>query len=317
MAVKMDMRVHPVADLFPMLPGSELQDLADDIKARGQLQPIVLDKDGAILDGRNRFAACNLAGVEPQFDTYDGDDPDGYALAVNISRRHMTKGQQALVVAKACLETRQPIREAAKTHGVIFQRISQANVILDFAPDLVDDILGGSGKFDAAYETAKQRKQEKLARAEDAESIREEAPDLADAVAEESITLDDAKEELQRRQEEEATAERVAAIEETFCGVEGHGRTFTERVEAEELTWAEAEKLAVDWQKEFRELVERSQRRAMEAAGPGWQTLLRIFQHDDALTKAVLKELTPGAKKYLDEIRADIIELAKEWEGQN
>ena len=97
-----DYKVHPVADLFPMLPEEELRDLAEDIKVRGQLQPIVLDKAGeAILDGRNRFAACKLAGVKPEFVTYDGDDPDGYALAVNIVRRNMTKGQQAIVVAKA------------------------------------------------------------------------------------------------------------------------------------------------------------------------------------------------------------------------
>lgn len=29
-----------------------------------------------------------------EFVTYDGDDPDGYALAVNIARRHLTKGQR-------------------------------------------------------------------------------------------------------------------------------------------------------------------------------------------------------------------------------
>jgi len=220
-----DYKVHPVADLFPMLPDDELRDLAEDIKVRGQLQPIVLDKVGeAILDGRNRFAACKLAGVEPQFVTYDGDDPDGYALAVNIHRRHMTKGQQALVVAKACLETRQPIREAAKTHGVVFQRISQANVIIEHAADFVDDILGGFAKFDAAYEIAKHRKQEKLARVEDAESIRAEAPDLADAVAEEEITLAAAKEELRLRQLDAERADRVAKIDALLAGRKGNAK---------------------------------------------------------------------------------------------
>ena len=122
----MNMQVHPVADLFPMLPDEELADLAADIKIRGQLQPIVLDSDGRILDGRNRFAACNLAVVEPQFVTYDGDDPDGYALAVNISRRHMTKGQQALVVAKALLDSNNAGQvRAAKSIGVSQGRIAQ------------------------------------------------------------------------------------------------------------------------------------------------------------------------------------------------
>jgi ParB-like nuclease domain len=90
------LEVHPVADLFPMLPDDELKDLAADITERGLLQPIVLDTEGRILDGRNRYAACQLAGIEPTFTTYDGDDPEGYALAVNIARREMTKGQKAI-----------------------------------------------------------------------------------------------------------------------------------------------------------------------------------------------------------------------------
>jgi ParB-like chromosome segregation protein Spo0J len=49
--------VHPVANLFPMLPDDELQELADDIRANGLQHPIVLDKDGVLIDGRNRWAA--------------------------------------------------------------------------------------------------------------------------------------------------------------------------------------------------------------------------------------------------------------------
>jgi ParB-like chromosome segregation protein Spo0J len=55
---------HPVADLFPMLAGDEMQSLADDIAERGLLHPIVLDTEGRILDGRNRYAACEIAGVD-------------------------------------------------------------------------------------------------------------------------------------------------------------------------------------------------------------------------------------------------------------
>lgn len=36
--------VHPVADLFPMLGADELAELAEDIKQRGLLHPVVLDR---------------------------------------------------------------------------------------------------------------------------------------------------------------------------------------------------------------------------------------------------------------------------------
>jgi hypothetical protein len=51
----------------------------------------IFHSTGAILDGRNRLAACEKAGVEPDFITYADGDPHGYALAV-INRRHLKPG---------------------------------------------------------------------------------------------------------------------------------------------------------------------------------------------------------------------------------
>jgi hypothetical protein len=43
-----------------------------------------------------------------QWIEYEGDDPSGYALAVNITRRQMTKGQISIVVARALVESTKP-----------------------------------------------------------------------------------------------------------------------------------------------------------------------------------------------------------------
>jgi ParB-like nuclease domain len=67
-----ELAVHPVAALFPMLADDELDELAASIKANGLLQPIVIDTEGAILDGRHRFKACQKADVKPRFETYKG-----------------------------------------------------------------------------------------------------------------------------------------------------------------------------------------------------------------------------------------------------
>jgi len=90
---------HPVADIFPMLPTDELKRLSDDIAVRGLLEPVVL-LDDMILDGRNRYAACKLAGVTPDFVTFSGNDALGYVIAKNLHRRHLSESQRAVVAAK-------------------------------------------------------------------------------------------------------------------------------------------------------------------------------------------------------------------------
>ena len=62
---------HPACLAFPRLADAELQELADDIKLRGLLHPVVVFH-GQVPDGRNRLAACELAGVAPRFTDWAG-----------------------------------------------------------------------------------------------------------------------------------------------------------------------------------------------------------------------------------------------------
>ena len=87
--------VHPAAELFPMMSAEELQGLADDIREHGQREPVIL-YHGAVLDGRNRLRACELAGVEPRFVTRtdaEVGDPVKFVLSLNEKRRHMSPAQ--------------------------------------------------------------------------------------------------------------------------------------------------------------------------------------------------------------------------------
>ncbi|HEY1942802.1 MAG TPA: MT-A70 family methyltransferase [Roseiarcus sp.] len=93
------MNVHPLAELFPMMEGDALEALADDIGKHGQREGIVL-LDGAILDGRNRYRACAMAGVPPRFRDFDGDDPLAFVLSLNLTRRHLNESQRAMVAAR-------------------------------------------------------------------------------------------------------------------------------------------------------------------------------------------------------------------------
>ncbi len=94
---------HPAADLFPLLDGAGLRALADDIRAHGLLNPVVLLSDGArriVLDGRNRLRACEIAGVPPRTVIWTGEgSPVEWVVSQNLHRRHLDASQRAMVAA--------------------------------------------------------------------------------------------------------------------------------------------------------------------------------------------------------------------------
>ncbi len=96
------LKAHPFAEIFPLIEGADFEALVADIRAKGLRSKIVL-YEGMILDGRNRFRACEAAGVPADFEAYRGTDPLGFVLSLNLSRRHLNETQRALVAAK--LET--------------------------------------------------------------------------------------------------------------------------------------------------------------------------------------------------------------------
>jgi len=87
------LELHLYCILFPACTEEELRTLTDDIRQNGLLEPIVL-LDGKILDGRNRYQACQELGIEPETVEYDGDDPLAFVLSKNLYRRQLTTSQR-------------------------------------------------------------------------------------------------------------------------------------------------------------------------------------------------------------------------------
>jgi hypothetical protein len=199
-------KVHPVAELFPMMSEEELDDLAADIKENGLLHPIVLDTEGVLIDGRNRLEACHRAEIEPTFETVDGQDPVAFILSNNVHRRHLSKGQRAMAVAFVHPEPEKLKRKGSlvsKDQGFSAARLSQARQILCCSRELAIAVLAGGISLDKALEKVIATQKELESDEGKLVALREEAPDLADLVAEERLPLDEAYAAFEKRKYEE------------------------------------------------------------------------------------------------------------------
>lgn len=90
------MKAHPIAEMFPLLDGAEMDALVLSMKTHGfdPAHPVVLH-EGLILDGRNRARAAELAGVDVVTREWAGGDPWDFVWRENAVRRQLDAGQKA------------------------------------------------------------------------------------------------------------------------------------------------------------------------------------------------------------------------------
>jgi hypothetical protein len=108
---------HPICLLFPRMTDEELQALAEDLSIKGLLHDIILYQ-GKILDGRNRYLACPMAGVEPRFSEWDGEgSPLEWVISENMVRRHLTSSQRAVLALELLPMLEREAKERQRDSG--------------------------------------------------------------------------------------------------------------------------------------------------------------------------------------------------------
>lgn len=144
----MNLKQHPLSAAFPAMSESDIDSLADDIKANSLRQSIILF-EGKILDGWHRYLACKKAGVNIRTNDYRGKDPVGYVRSANWHRRHLTASQKAMVEvslgawnargsnqhdikikgASATVAEARPAKDIAADAGVSVRTIERAKIV--------------------------------------------------------------------------------------------------------------------------------------------------------------------------------------------
>jgi hypothetical protein len=174
--------IHPHANIFPMIPMEEMQVLADDIKANGLKHDIIVvhiaDQYGqdvpSILDGRNRWVGCMMAGINPVPYYFDETitltkaskaDPGAMLKRViteNLARRQLTATEKAIVAEQLAVAQRGgkqngafTVTQAAKQLGVSASNIGRARKLKETAPKIYAALERKEYKnLDDAYKAA-------------------------------------------------------------------------------------------------------------------------------------------------------------------
>lgn len=194
-----------------MMSDQEYADLVADIREHGLREPVWLHRDGRIIDGRNRWRACQEIGHEAETRTYQGDDATlvAFVLSLNLHRRHLNESQRAMVAA----------RVANLKHG---QRADRAANLPVSQAEAAAMLNVSERSVRSAEAVREQGVPELAAKVESGELAVSTAAAIAQAPAEEQrevIAADDEREIVRRakeimwRKREERREQKAARIE--------------------------------------------------------------------------------------------------------
>lgn len=180
------MKPHPIADIFPMLDAVDFDTLVQSIEASGQIAPVVT-WEGWLLDGRNRWAACQHLGIECQTREFNGSEKEAMdlALGLNLCRRHLTPSQRAAIAVEVLpmyekaargrmtggstmlCEGRKAAADAARAAGASQSYVEQAKRLAAEDPDTFEAVKRGEVTLSEARGRAKTPPEVKAAKAID------------------------------------------------------------------------------------------------------------------------------------------------------
>lgn len=157
---------HPLANLFPLIEGSDFEALCADISEHGLRNPVLIWR-GSIIDGRNRYRAlCAIhdfgepigdvtpldaekliaEGLAEDVSVWPVEGLAARVVSLNLHRRHLDETQRAMIAAKLVTRGHGGARRAAdadqnanlRLETVFETGVAEAARLLNVSPRQVD-----------------------------------------------------------------------------------------------------------------------------------------------------------------------------------
>jgi ParB-like chromosome segregation protein Spo0J len=198
------MQFHEIANVWPLMEEDKLDELANDIRVNGLVNPI-WTYEGKILDGRNRYKACLIAGVKPTIKEYTGDCPTAFAVSLNDKRRHLPKAARAAIGVELLPYFEADAKKRHRANGGD-KKSEQAKSAVEKIPQAISPpTANDSGSANA--KTAVPRAREEAAKSvgvndryiQDAKKVKQKAPEVFEKLKAGKITMQDAKREVAKK----------------------------------------------------------------------------------------------------------------------
>jgi len=181
-------------NIFPEAKDEDFKELLEDIRANGfdETMPIITYQ-GDILDGWNRWRACEILGIKPSIVDFDYGDSEALAYTLRTNkRRNMPSGQKAAlaVEAEAIMEelkreAEQRKRELSGTRSTpsqVVQKIAQPAAMESRTVHKAAELFGTNRTYVQA-----------------AAKIKAEAPEVFEKLKAGKTTIQEARKEAARK----------------------------------------------------------------------------------------------------------------------
>ena len=157
-----ELKYHQFVSLFPRMTKDEFKQFQKDIAVNGLYIPIlVLNNTDLIIDGRHRYEACIVTGIEPKIEYFSGNDNRVLLkiVSLNSRRRYLSESQRAAVAVELATLIREEtlkqnhsvnlqngkitIREAAEQLNIGSRTVEVAKTIKTLFPEVWEPIRSG------------------------------------------------------------------------------------------------------------------------------------------------------------------------------